>query len=258
MQGLMNWMMELGVANSYQRFAARLERWSLRRLRHVSAESSFALQYLRERYPQLQLRQIEHAPNWGFHRLVRQPSVAPRRFLSISTLGHAKGTDVLLHALDSLRKDLEFELVLVGGAPSEVLEGYRQAVSPELWSRLTFKNHLTSEQIAAELSQAALLIYPSRADNSPNAVKEAVVAGVPVAASAVGGIVDYVVPGENGFLFPVGDVAACAEAIRKACAHPLMSRGEVEPGTLARVRDYLSPATMGRKFMEAYGRLSGG
>ena len=256
MQGLMSWMTELGVANSYQRFAARLERWSLSRLRNVSAESSFAVQYLRERYPRLQLRQIEHAPSWGFHQLTRRPISQPMRFLSISTLGHAKGTDVLLHALDSLRDALSFDVVLIGGASTETLDEYRRAVSPELWSRLRFKNHLTSDEIAAELEQATLLIYPSRADNSPNAVKEAVVAGVPVVASEVGGIVDYVIPNENGFLFPVGDVTACANAVRKACQHPSMSRGEVSPETLARVREYLSPATMGRKFLEAYREIS--
>ena len=71
-------------------------------------------------------------------------------------------------------------------------------------------------------------------------------------ASRIGGIPDYVIPNENGFLFPAGDVAACVEAIRAAQVHPLMGRGEVEPATLARMRDYLSPATMGRKFLDVY------
>jgi glycosyltransferase involved in cell wall biosynthesis len=252
LQGLMTWMVELGIANGYQKFAARLERTSLRRLRHATCESSFALRYLRDRYPGLAIRQIEHAPNWGFHHVERRPATSPRRLLSISTLGHAKGTDVLLGALDAVRQEFDFELVLVGGAPAEVLADYQRRFSPELWSRIRFKNHLTSTEVAAELASASLMVYPSRADNSPNAVKECVAAGVPVVASEIGGIVDYVIPGENGFLFPAGDVAACTRAIRDALNHPLMGRGAVAPATLARMRDYLSPATMGRKFLEAY------
>jgi len=48
------------------------------------------------------------------------------------------------------------------------------------------------------MSQAAMLIYPTLVDVSPNVVKEAVVAGLPVVASAVGGITDYVLPTRTG------------------------------------------------------------
>ena len=256
MQGIMGWMKELGVANSYQRFAARLEPGSLRRAKDVSAESSFAIQYLQERYPHLHLHHIEHAPAWGFHTIERRPELAPRRLISISTLGHAKGTDVLLQALEPLCSQHAFKLVLIGGAPPDVMETYRQRTSAALWSRIEFKNHLTSEQVAAELAQAALMIYPTRADNSPNAVKEAVVSGLPVVASAIGGIVDYVIDGENGFLFPSGDVDACRRAIEKAFAHPTLSRGMIEPAILARGRDLLSPSTMARKFRAAYAAIA--
>jgi len=65
-----------------------------------------------------------------------------------------------------------------------------------------------------------LMIHASGADNSHNAVKEAVVAGVPVIASDIGGIPDYVFPGQSGFLFPPGDPTACLTAIRTASQHP--------------------------------------
>ena len=77
MQGIMSWLKELGAANPYQRLAARLEPGSLRRATDVSAESTFAIHYLRERYPHLRLRHIEHAPAWGFHQMARQPELQP-------------------------------------------------------------------------------------------------------------------------------------------------------------------------------------
>src|SRR5262249_22018589 len=93
---------------------------------------------------------------------------------------------------------------------------------------------------------------PTRADTSPNAVKEAAVAGVPVVATNVGGIPDYITPGENGLLCPPNVLAEFARNIHSACAHPLFSRGAVAPEALAKTRAYLSPERMAQNFLKAY------
>jgi glycosyltransferase involved in cell wall biosynthesis len=150
-------------------------------------------------------------------------------------------------------------MVSVGKHQGAVYETLRRELSAELWGRIVFKQGLTSQQVGDELGQAALMIHPTRVDVSPNTVKEAVVAGVPVVASAVGGIPDYVVPGENGWLFDSGDLEGCIQAIREACRHPLFGQGLVQAQTLARLRVYLSPETMGDRFRAAYRRVwSGG
>jgi glycosyltransferase involved in cell wall biosynthesis len=107
-------------------------------------------------------------------------------------------------------------------------------------------------QVAEELQTPTMLLMPTRADTSPNAVKEAVVAGVPVVASHVGGIPDYVFPGMNGVLFPPNDLGAFVGAIRSACVHPMLGKGQVDPETHARTRDYLSPERMAENFLKAY------
>jgi glycosyltransferase involved in cell wall biosynthesis len=170
-------------------------------------------------------------------------------------LSPIKGSDVLFGALEQLRGEMEFELIVVGSTEAKYLAELRRKFSPELWRRVQFKNHLTPEQVAAEMAAAALMIFPTRADTSPNSVKEAAVAGLPVVASAVGGIPDYIWPGRNGLLFPSGDVAACALAVRSACEHPLFGRGFVEPEALSAARDYLSPARMGQSFRGIYAEL---
>jgi glycosyltransferase involved in cell wall biosynthesis len=104
----------------------------------------------------------------------------------------------------------------------------------------------------------AMLLLPTRADTSPHAVKEAVVAGLPVVASQVGGIPDYVTHGKNRLLFPPDDLAEFVRAIQSACAHPLFSRGRVDPQTLLRRRDYLSPEMMAKNFILVYQAALGG
>jgi glycosyltransferase involved in cell wall biosynthesis len=97
-----------------------------------------------------------------------------------------------------------------------------------------------------------MLLLPTRADVSPNAVKEAVAAGLPVLASDIGGVPDYVSPGKNGLLFPPGDADGFLAALEAAAEHPLFSRGAVDPLSLAQSRDYLSPVRMARNFLAAY------
>ncbi|MGH7970825.1 MAG: glycosyltransferase, partial [Limisphaerales bacterium] len=81
------------------------------------------------------------------------------------------------------------------------------------------------------------------------------VAGVPVVASAIGGIVDYVLPDRNGITFPAGDLEELVRAIRAAAAHPLFSQGQVEPDTLRQMREYLSPKKMATEFFAGYERV---
>ena len=71
-------------------------------------------------------------------------------------------------------------------------------------------------------------------------------------ATAVGGIPDYICPGQNGILFPVGDLDAFVRTIRQAMSHPLFSRGQVDVASLRRSRDYLSPERMAANFKAAY------
>lgn len=59
-----------------------------------------------------------------------------------------------------------------------------------------------------------VLALPSHREGFPNVVLEAYAAGKPVVAARATGIVDAVVNGETGLLFPIGDVAALTNALQ--------------------------------------------
>ena len=63
---------------------------------------------------------------------------------------------------------------------------------------------------------ADLFLCPSRADNLPNTVLEAMAAGTPVIGSDVGGIPDMVRPGETGWLHENDNADSLAQKIREA------------------------------------------
>ena len=251
-QGLFAWYKRRMKLPAYDRFVGLVERITLNRARVVTTESNFAVQFLKENFPRPEVHQAEHAPNKAFRQVIRCPQIAPAQFLSVGGLGRRKGTDMLFAALERLTPEMDFRLKVITGPAPQYIESLRASVSARTWERVEFKHHLLPHEVAGELATPTMLLMPTRADTSPNAVKESVVAGVPVVASSVGGIPDYVVPGKNGLLFPAGDLNAFVQAIRSACAHPLLGKGLVDPTTLAAERDYLSPEVMAKNFLRAY------
>lgn len=251
-QGLYTWCAEVGPVNLFERLSAFVERCCYPHASLLTTESTFSAGFVRERFHPKHVEQIEHAPDPLFHQVIRKPKMKPLRLLFIGRFEARKGVDILLRALDRLQNQLEFELLMVGNTGGPLHDQLRRELSPSLWSRITFKQNLSAPEVARELAQATLMIYPTLVDVSPNTVKEAVVAGLPVVASRVGGIPDYVVPGSNGFLFEPGNLERCLEAIQEAVRHPLFSQGQVDVTVLTQMRRQLSPETMAQRFWEAY------
>jgi len=251
-QGLFAWYKQKIKLPRYDRFVEFVERISLNRAKVVTTESDFAVQFLKDNFPKPKIHQAEHAPNHFFRNVTRRTSTSPVEFIAVGGLGHRKGTDMIFAALEELRDELEFKMRFITNPMPEYIASLRASVSEKTWSRVEIKQHLLPHEVAKELETPTMLLMPTRADTSPNAVKEAVVAGIPVVAASVGGIPDYVVDGKNGLLFPPGDQKAFVAAIRKACSHPLFSKGTVDPEAWAEEREYLSPELMAKKFFAAY------
>lgn len=56
----------------------------------VTKESNFAVKFLREKYPQLNVQQAEHAPNHAFHQVRRCPQTKPIRFITVGAMEFRK------------------------------------------------------------------------------------------------------------------------------------------------------------------------
>ena len=71
-------------------------------------------------------------------------------------------------------------------------------------------------------AQADLFVLPTTADLSPWAYLEAMASSCPIVSTNVGGVGDMVRHGETGFVVPVGDGIALAEAMRSLLDNPLL------------------------------------
>ena len=77
---------------------------------------------------------------------------------------------------------------------------------------------ISRENLAAEFGKSTLLVLPTFEDNCPMVVLEAMAAGLPVAASRVGGIPDLITHEKDGLMFDPNnpaDVRACIERLVK-------------------------------------------
>jgi glycosyltransferase involved in cell wall biosynthesis len=79
-------------------------------------------------------------------------------------------------------------------------------------------------------AMADVLVLPSHREGLPTVVLEAHAAGKPVIGAAATGIVDLLVDGETGLLFPVGDVSSLADAIARLTEDKALARKLADAG----------------------------
>ncbi len=86
------------------------------------------------------------------------------------------------------------------------------------------------EDVPVLLKAADIFVLSSRWEGMPLAVIEAMMSGLPVVATNVGGVSEAVVDGETGFLVPSGNPGALAVALDRLLTDPVLRRRMGEAG----------------------------
>jgi radical SAM protein with 4Fe4S-binding SPASM domain len=154
----------------------------------------------------------------------------------VARLHPGKGIDNLLLASAELRQSVPRLRVLVAG------EGDDRARLEQLRSHLGLSGCVTLcgqvSDVPALLAAADILCHPSLVDGLPNSVIEAMAMGLPVVASAVGGLPDLLGKGA-GVLTPPHDVAALVRELGSLLTTPARA-AEVAARGCAGVREHWS------------------
>ncbi len=187
---------------------------------------------LAERSPLLGRFNVEVIPNG-----IDTDAFAPRdRILARRTLGLPEGAKVLAfvaHGLEGRRKGFDLlQRTLANIADVPGLHLLSAGAMHELHNipvpHLSLGPVDQERLLSLVYSAADVFVIPSLQDNLPNTVIESLACGTPVVGFDVGGIPEMVEPGRTGWLAPVGDAAALADAIAAALEHadtlPAMAR----------------------------------
>jgi sugar transferase (PEP-CTERM/EpsH1 system associated) len=141
---------------------------------------------------------------------------------SVGRLHPQKGFTDLLTAFAQIRERIpSVRLFLAGGGKSRAdLEA--QARSLGLSEAVTIAG--VRADVPEVLAALDVFVLPSRWEGMPNAVLEAMAAGLPVVATAVGGTPEAVVDGVTGLLVPPRDPGALVQAIEWVLRDPNLRR----------------------------------
>jgi glycosyltransferase involved in cell wall biosynthesis len=204
---------------------AQLDRWSLQSPSQVvTVSQAFARQLCSRGVPSSRIMVLHNAidPDWcrkpdtqdsGAAELIPWMSGGEKLVLAVGRLSKEKAFPDLVAAVGRLketRPDLSFKLAIVGEGleRGNIEEAVRRA---GLEKQVHLVGHVND--VRPYYRAADLLAISSLSEGSPNALLEAMAAGVPVVSTDVGGIPEIVSHRQTAFLVSAQDSAALADAI---------------------------------------------
>ncbi len=183
---------------SFHWLTARLEEFTVPRVEGVVCLS---------RYAQDQVAGLARK-TWVIQNAVSKQffDVAPAKascptLLCVARVCSYKNQVNLIRALDPLADRIPFRLTFAGDADLTTDYGreFAKLVAQRPWCEHI--GYVEGESLRKLYAESTLLVLPSLEDNCPMAALESAAAGVPIAASNIGGIPDLISEGENGVLF---------------------------------------------------------
>ncbi len=216
----------------------QLDRWSLRAPRQiVTVCRPFADQLVAMGVARSRIEIVHNAIPEGWGRRVREPGEIARMrtelgvpegakvLLIVGRLSREKDHATLLEAMALIRDRAPAHLVIVGNGPEKAAI---EACVDRLGLRgcVAFAGHRDSAEPLYAIADVAVL--SSLSEGSPNALLEAMAAGIPVVSTAVGGVPEIVADGESALLVKPGDARGMGAAIARVLTEPGLAARLIE------------------------------
>ncbi len=157
----------------------------------------------------------------AFHNVPAVAIPSAPRLVCVGRLCEQKGQLLLLEAARILAaQGAAFEIVLAGDGE---MRGQIEALIAlhGLQAQVRITGWISSEQVREEILAARALVLPSFAEGLPVVIMEAMALRRPVLTTYVAGIPELVRQGENGWLFPAGDVDELAATLAECLGAPV-------------------------------------
>ena len=242
---------------------------ALRKLGHVIGRTEWDRKNALEINPNVQyhhcgetLRDVFYTDQWAYSRCRKH------RIFASSCAYPVKGFHILLEALAIVRKEYPDAEVTVTGRPFAAADlksrmrrnGYEKYLSSlvkrnKLENAVHFLGHLSAQDMKQAYLDANVFVLSSTMENSPNALGEAMLLGLPCVAAEVGGV-SSLIGSQEGILCAPVNPAAMAEGI---CRVFSMEDQAEAMGAAARnrARKTHDPEKNMKDLMDIYRLLSG-
>jgi hypothetical protein len=131
--------------------------------------------------------------------------------ITTSRLVKKNGIDDVIRAMQYLPENVKFK-ILGTGPDEEMLK--KLAKELKVGNRVLFLGHIDHKEMPKYLHSADIFIRPSLSEGMGNSFIEAMAAGLPVIATPVGGIPDFLKDGETGLFCEVNNPKSIAEKVK--------------------------------------------
>jgi D-inositol-3-phosphate glycosyltransferase len=182
---------------------------------------------------------------------VRDDRCCPRRIVALGRLVPRKGFATVIEALPKLP---DTELVLAGGSGGPEPERDRLleiAAAHGVEQRVRMLPQVGRTEVPALLRSADVVVATPWYEPFGIVPLEAMACGRPVVATAVGGMLDSVVPGQTGTLVPPHDPAALAAALQHLLDRPAL-RERLGRHGVERARTHYAWTSVAERTLRAY------
>ena len=184
------------------------------------------------------------------------PSAAAPHIVVARNLEPIYDIATALRAFARVRRSASSARMTVAGSGPQHGELQALAAALGVGDAVDFCGRLDRDEVAALYASAAVALNPSRVDNMPNSVLEAMASGVPVVSTDVGGVPFILRDGVTGLLVPAGDDGRMAEAVLRILGDRELA-ARIGGAALADVQQYAWPRVR-QRWLDMYASLLSG
>ena len=146
---------------------------------------------------------IDNPVDERFFNIKYQPE--PGRILYVGWINERKNTLGAVEAFAAIASRYPHAQLVIAGEQKEDAKYFNRVKecidNNRLNDRVELLGHINHTQLEQELARSSLFFLPSRQENSPMAIAEAMAVGIPVIASNLCGMPYMISEGKTGFLF---------------------------------------------------------
>jgi len=237
----------------YHQLAAILETFCLKRTNGVVAISSYTEQLIKSLAFKTWL--LPNAVDSSSFDITLNPPSVPR-LLFVGSIIEGKNPLGLIDACLPFLKANRCSLALAGqfNPSSEYGVAFQSKVNA--FPNIEYLGFLGRGELAEEFAKSSALILPTFEDNCPMVVLEAMAAGLPVAASRVGGVPDLVDHDVTGLLFNPENMENMRECIEFLISNPDFRNTAGQIGKKKALEKF-HPSRIAQRHIEIYQEVLG-
>ena len=249
MQGILSALILKSWMHPREYFQALLELYCLRKAQVITTESEWGAAVVRRRRGNKPVEVVEYGVQKTFFSTHREPAAENNFTIFVGSIRAGKGIQDLIEAFRDPALSSS-ELVVIGGVDGEWAKKLQKSAPPNI----RWLGRKTAEETAEYMAKAWCLALPTRADTSPNVVKEARVIGLPVITTRNGGQASYVQDGEDGYFVECGDIKGLAQKL-KIVLGSLATTEKLGKVGQKRYRELFTPEQTADRFQSLYRKV---